>query len=206
MTKEIANKLAELLSKNDERLYDEIFKALDKERTKVHSIIKTPSIIKLSKLVAREKPQIDLDFLLNLWKRSMENEKELVFGVKAGRAVRLFFIGLISFIKDDRLKKEFVDKVTDFISDWETCDQLAMKITKPLCIADESYFDVLCAYLESENPWKRRLPIATIAYLAPKMPKKKGYFLEILERVRNDKSLPVKKAIRWAVNELKKVS
>ena len=205
MTREVAKKLALLLSKEDESLYDEIFSALDKERTKVHSIIKTPSIMKLSKLVAKEDPYINLDFLQKLWRKSLKNEKELVFGVKSGRAVRLFLIGLIFSIKDETIKKDFVDRVSSYVKDWETCDQIAMKITRPLCLADENYFDVLCSYLRSEDPWKRRLPIATIAYIASKMPDKKAYLLRILSSVEKDTAAPVKKAVKWALNEIKKL-
>ena len=86
MTREVAKKLALLLSKEDESLYDEIFSALDKERTKVHSIIKTPSIMKLSKLVAKEDPYINLDFLQKLWRKSLKNEKELSSKVIIGGA------------------------------------------------------------------------------------------------------------------------
>ncbi len=192
----------------EEKKVDEFMKVfyecIKDKKTEVHGLVRTSELVSLGEKVRKEIATYDLKFLIDLWRISIKDEKTLVFGVKSGRTYRLFILG---FLKNEapHVKKVFVEKVADHIHDWETCDQLALKIISDLVLEDPDYLNELEKYLSEENPWKKRLPLASIPPLVKKKPQLSEKFLEFIEKAFEDGRTEVKKACGWALREISKI-
>ena len=176
-------------------------------KSEVHKITKTSDIIKLSKKLSKK---IDLseckDPLKSFWKFSTEDEKELVFAVRSKREIRLFIIGILSEkINIGNYKKvlEFLKEIAPFVFDWETCDQLSAKVISRLLKFEKVYslFDV---WVDHPNVWTRRLPISTIPPALRTCRECIPKLLPYLEKLSKSREKPLRKAVRWAKNELSK--
>ncbi|RME62996.1 MAG: DNA alkylation repair protein, partial [Nitrospirae bacterium] len=135
-----------------------------------------------------------LEGLTALWKEGGRDERLIVVSA----------IGQISRQEPERAK-QFVLEILDDINDWEVCDQLALRVIVNLAVKKRNEtFSLLHRWLNSENPWHRRLAVATVP---PYIRAKRQEFqicLELLEAVMKDRDRSVKKATAWALRELTK--
>jgi 3-methyladenine DNA glycosylase AlkD len=127
---------------------------------------------------------------------------------KAGkRDERLIILSALSEIskKDYENSKKFVLEVLRDISDWEICDQLALRTMANLAIQNQKeIFELLNEWVEAKNKWQRRLAIATIPpYIRAKKTESK-ICLGLLKKVMREEDKDVKKAISWALREITK--
>lgn len=89
------------------------------------------------------------------------------------------------------------------LDNWETCDQLSSNLATVLIHNDESLFEKLLEYTESPNLWIRRFAASTAAnanhggFSYPKQTR------AICEKLKADKEPMVKKAVVWALDEIK---
>jgi hypothetical protein len=125
-----------------------LLKMTEKEKTKKSALTKTPFLIsigeELGKLLITKAEKIEL--LKELWKISYSKKRIIFQGTLAGREIRLIIIGALSKIskKEYQQIKEFVCEIAENIYDWETCDQLALKVVVNLAIQEkEEIFRVL---------------------------------------------------------------
>ncbi|GEM_PF-4638719 len=176
-------------------------------KSEVHRLTKTSDIMKLAKVLSKElnlseckKPLIDF------WKFSVKDERELVFAVKSKREVRLLIIGILSEnINHGRIKEifEMLKEVAPLVFDWETCDQLASKVLSKLLRSKEVY-RLFNSWIDHPNVWTRRLPISTIPPALKSCQECVSDLLPYLEKISDSKEKPLRKAYSWAKNELSK--
>ena len=187
-----------------------IIDTLEGEKTEATSITKISSILKLgsqlSKLILKD--PLPVETLKELWELSLKDSKELVFGVKTGREVRLLLIGAFSKIslKNQSYTIKFIEDIKELVQDWETCDQLAAKVITPLILAEAENIDKILEDMDaSDNAWTKRISIACIPPLSRKDSKKALYLLKYVERNLGHSHPALKKASGWALRELSKV-
>jgi len=120
--KEIAKLISDELKKGDiKSTISLISKELEKEKTDKLQFTKTPLLNSigqvLGKLIIKENWKFES--LMELWKEGKRDEKLIVISA----------LGIISK-KDYENTKQFVSNILNDISDWETCDQLALREIK----------------------------------------------------------------------------
>lgn len=173
-----------------------VAKELEKERTDKLGFTKTPLLNSLGQELGKLLLKEDWKFerLYELWVGGGRDEKLIVTSA----------VGEISK-KDYENSKQFVLKILDDISDWEICDQLALKVVINLMLQNqEETVSLLEKWVKSENKWIRRLAIATIP---PFIRARKTEFqicLSLLDKVMKEKDPDVRKAIGWALREVSK--
>ena len=173
-----------------------ISEELEKAKTGKLKFTKTPllnSIGKeLGKLLAKDNWKYNR--LMELWKEGKRDERLIVISA----------LGVVSK-KDYRGVKEFVINLLDDISDWEICDQLALRVIVNLAVqSQQEIFSLMDKWIKSENKWIRRLAVATIPpYIRAKETDSK-ICLEFLNKVMREQDKDVKKAIGWALREISK--
>ena len=200
-----AESISWAMENEDEKAFlKNLKRCLEGKVTKTHGVYKTSEILKISKEVSKLAGQVSPEFVLKLWRASMEGEKDIVFGMKSGRHVRLFLIGM-AYNLDSDFKRLFLSLAAPHLGDWESCDQLAMKVAAPLALKNEDFLGKLKGYLEHKNPWTRRLPLATIPPLIKKKPSLSGKLLSFVGMSLKDREYPVRKACRWVLREIYKV-
>jgi len=173
-----------------------IQKELEKEKTDQTKMTKTPLLNsigqELGKLLIKENWKFER--LLELWKCGRRDERLIVISA----------LGTISKGEHEN-SKQFVLEVLNDISDWEICDQLALRVVVNLAIQNQKeIFSLMGQWVKSENKWIRRLAIATIPpYIRARKSESKTC-LEFLDKVMGEKDKDVKKAIGWALREVAK--
>ena len=194
---EIAERIFESLRKGDmEEVISYLSKEFDKEKTDKLKFTKTPFLNgvgeKLGKTLMGK--EWAFDRLFELWK-------------KGGRDERLIVISAIGKMsrKNYNKTKEFVLKILEDISDWEICDQLALKTMVNLAVSNrEDTFSLLNRWIESPNKWLRRLAVATIPPYIRARNEESMFCLEFLDKTMKEKDKDVKKAVAWALREISK--
>ena len=205
--------LAEFIYKNlggDLRwLYPRIIERLAADRTEKTGIVRTAALGAVGRKLAEylEQDPEKLVPLAELWKISVENLQQLVFGVATGREIRIMSIFALSELFDifpDRVTG-FVNTILDYISDWETCDQLALRVIKKMLLRDRDEAQkILLSWARNKNPWIRRLPVATVAFYVKEPDADMDFCRRIIDILSGDNEKIVRKAVVWARNEMKK--
>jgi 3-methyladenine DNA glycosylase AlkD len=123
------------------------------------------------------------------------------------RDERLIVISALDKVskKDYENSKQFVLNILKDISDWEICDQLALRVIVNLAVQNQKEtFSLMHEWIKSKNKWIRRLAVATIPpYIRAEKTESK-ISLEILNKVMKEEDKDVKKAIGWALREVTK--
>ena len=195
--KEIAKLIYEELEKGDiELTLSLISKKLEKEKTGKLQLTKTPLLNSIGRELGKLLVNEDWKFerLMKLWRKGERDE----------RLIAISALGTISK-EDYENTKQFVLEVLNDISDWEICDQLALRVVVNLAVENQrEIFSLMHGWIKSKNKWIRRLAIATIPpYIRAKKTESKICF-ELLDRVMKEKDKSVKKAIVWALREITK--
>jgi len=182
---------------------------LSKERTEKIRITKTPFLNsvgkELGKLLVEE--QSKLDGLLKLWKLAKKEEEEIEQGLKSGRDIRLVVVSALGEVskKNSRVAEKFLLEIIQDLSDWEVCDQLALRVVANLAIRDrDRIFSLMEEWIKSDNKWVRRLAVATIPPYIRANKDESKVCLEFLTFVMEEKERDVKKAVAWALREISK--
>lgn len=112
-----------------------------------------------------------------------------------------------------RFKKELtpelwprVDKWIDGITNWETCDQLAMNVAGEIVArapapVREKLVKALVRWAGSNNPWRRRFAAASTTALNQKGRCDAQTALRVCEQLLADEEETVRKAVAWALRE-----
>ncbi len=195
MIKEIARQIYEELKKENGTI-KAILKEIEKEKTAKLHMTKTPFLNSIGnefgKLLLREEEKFEM--LLKLWKIGKRDERLIVIAA----------LGRISE-HDYEWTKKFVLGILEDISDWEICDQLALKVMVNLATKNqEEMFSMMEKWIKAENKWIRRLAIATIPPYIRARPQNAEMCLEFLNDAMQDEDKDVKKAIGWALREISK--
>ncbi len=192
-----------------EALVSQISDALEGERTETLGLLRTPCLISLGQELGRallkEGPAIDA--LKRLWRASQAWDEPLEQGLLGGRHLRLIVIGALGVLSKREYEKvrAFVMDILEDIKDWETCDQLALRVVVNLAIKDrQATFGLLRQWLASGNRWIRRLAVATIPPYIRACPEEADLCLGLLEGAMREQDRQVKKALGWALREITK--
>ncbi|MCD6512041.1 MAG: DNA alkylation repair protein [Thermoplasmata archaeon] len=133
--------------------------------------------------------------MMELWKR----------GGREGRLIVIAALQKLSRAEYGKVKKFALDTMDD-ISDWEICDQMALRVVSNLALIDENeIFSMLKKETNSKNVWRRRrLAAATLpAYIITRKEESRKC-LDLLDGLMKDESMDVKKAVAWALREITK--
>ncbi len=195
--KKIAKLIYEELKKGD--IKSTIFlisKELEKEKTDKLQFTKTPLLNsigqELGKLIIKENWKFER--LMELWKEGKRDDRLIVLSA-LGRIAK----------KDYENTRQFVLNILDDISDWEICDQLALRVIVNLAVQNKKEtFSLMEQWIKSENKWIRRLAVATIPPYIRTEPENSKICLEFLDKVMREEDKDVKKAIGWALREITK--
>ncbi len=171
-------------------------RAVEGEKTGKLKFTRTPLLNsigrELGKLLLREGWKFER--LMQLWERGKRDERLIVIAA----------LGEISRREPEKTK-EFVQGILDDISDWETCDQLALRVVVNLAVHNrKETFSTMEKWVKSENKWLRRLAVATIPPYIRAKPGESRVCLEFLEKVMREEDRDVKKAVGWALREVSK--
>lgn len=197
--KEIAKLISgELKKANIKSTLDVIAKELEKEKTDKLHFTKTTILNsigqELGKIIFKEDWKYTR--LLELWKEGKRDEKLIVISA----------LERISK-KDYEHSKQFVLNVLEDISDWEICDQMALRVTVNLAVQNQKeLFSLMEQWVMSENKWIRRLAIATIPPYIRATKTESKICLEFLDKTMRESDRDVQKAIAWALREITKKS
>lgn len=91
---------------------------------------------------------------------------------------------------------------TQFLDNWETCDQLASIVGAPLVVAHLSYVDYLVEMAHSSNLWQRRFAAATAAQMNHKGQLFTAETWRVCTILLPDLEPMVWKAVGWAIREI----
>lgn len=169
---------------------------LEKEKTDKLKLTPTPLLNfigdGLGKMLIRK--EWSFDRLMELWREGKRDER-LIIASALGRLSRV----------DYENSKSFVLSILNDLSDWEICDQLALKAVVNLVVQNKNeMFSLMEEWVKSENKWVRRLAVATIPpYIRAEKTESK-VCLQLLDKVMKEEDKDVKKAISWALREITK--
>ena len=107
--------------------------------------------------------------------------------------------------KDYENTKQFVLNVLKDISDWEICNQLALRVIVNLAVHNQKeIFSLKHKWIKSKNKWIRRLAVATITLYIRAERTESRTSLKLLDETMKEEDKDVKKAIAWALREITK--
>jgi len=141
-----------------------------------------------------KKRNIDFVEILNIANVLFENEN---------REEILFAIFLLTLHKKEKLQISW-DTILPWLNhldNWETCDQLSSCIAVDILLKKNDFVKDLSTLAKSDNLWKRRFAVSTMANLNHGGRQFKKETLAIVNLLQNEKEPMVKKAIVWALKE-----
>jgi len=147
-------------------------------------------MVVLNELVRKiEKPKFEL--VERLWKSEIYEERLLASKI----------LGKICETNPTKTLK-LIKKFSKDISDWVVCDTLATQgIRKIADLKQKEIFKISKKLIKSKNLWQRRFALVLlINFVKDKSVRQE--IEEIIEKVKNDNELYVRKAIIWLKNEL----
>ncbi len=200
---------AGLRNKSSESLGANLFHIFEKLKTEKLHITKTPVLITIGKKLGGfliSDPN-KFRYLEDLWSLSSSENHSLPQGLITGRENRLITIGALSVLSKNHYEecKNFVFNILDTINDWETCDQLALRVIVNLAVQDPNdTFSLLNEWVRSENKWVRRLAVATIPPFIRAKKTESELCLRFLDNTMTETDRDVIKAIGWALREISK--
>ena len=132
--------------------------------------------------------------LMDLWREGRRNERLIVVNA----------LGRLSKV-DHKNSKLFVLNILNDLSDWEICDQLALRVVVNLVIQNKNeMFSLMEEWIESGNKWVRRLAVATVPPYIRREKTESKMCLQLLNKAMKEEDKDVKKAIGWALREITK--
>ncbi len=192
---EIAKQIYELMETHEDSsiFISEILKA---EKTKKMAITKTPLLNSIGK---------ELGKLISSSSWKYEQLKKLwESGKREDRLIVISALGVLAK-KEYKKAKGFILSIINDISDWEICDQLAMRAIVHLAVQNPAeMFSLMHDWSQSTHLWIRRLSIATLPSYIRARPNESERCLKLIDEVMQDSEKDVKKAASWALREISK--
>lgn len=138
--------------------------------------------------------ELDTDDLLILADECFKTE---------GREEQLFAIFALSkrVKKMDRDAWKLIDNWVDYISNWETCDQLATQFAGKILLANIDLITDLKKWAKQTNVWRRRFAAAATVTLNHGGHSNPTATFEVLRPLVADNNKMVRKAVAWAIRE-----
>ena len=107
-------------------------------------------------------------------------------------------------LQDPRRALEFVNTVSEDLSDWAVCDTLGTQGVRPIALAQRKTIVALARRLtRSHHLWARRLAIVLLLNLAID-PTERKTIQRILAPLRSDREPYIRKALAWIDKDLGK--
>ncbi len=186
----------ELAKRNAKSVTSLTSRMLENEKTDKLRFTRTPLLNsigqELGKLMAKENWKFEK--LTKLWKEGERDERLIVISA----------LGKISS-EDYEKTKQFVLSILGDITDWEICDQLALRVVAKLAVQNQKeIFSLMERWITSRNKWIRRLAAATIPPYVRAKPEESRTCLEFLDRAMQEQDRNVRKAVGWALREITK--
>jgi 3-methyladenine DNA glycosylase AlkD len=158
------------------------------------------AVPKIKELVKNYKQEFsELDF---------QNACEIADGFFIGKCREeiLFSIFILAVQKKKltEIKWERIENWLESLDNWETCDQLSSNIITPILVQETDLIKNLFQLTQSDNKWKRRFAVATVANInhgGRAFPKET---FVICKPLLTDKEKEVTKAVGWAIREISK--
>lgn len=97
---------------------------------------------------------------------------------------------------------ERIERWLASVDNWETCDQIAMRLAAPRAAADVEARERLMSWACDSNRWARRFALATAAALQQKGRASPRIAIEVADRLAADTDPMVRKALAWALREV----
>jgi 3-methyladenine DNA glycosylase AlkD len=181
---------------NIQRVLSQVSEFLKEEKTNKLKLTPTPLLNSIGREMGKLLIKDDWGFkrLIELWKRGMRDERLIVISALGEMSKRNY-----------ENSKLFVLNILNDISDWEICDQLALRVVVNLAIRNpKEMLSLMHGWIKSPNKWIRRLAIATIPpYIRAKKAESK-ICLQLLNEAMKEEDRDVKKAVSWALREITK--
>ena len=190
----------------------ELVHMLQQETTERLGLTRTPVLLRIGKEAGKrwgKKPLLraHASSLVWLWEKASERPQEGPMGLRSGREIRLILVGMLT----TKIKQEkedlwaFFPNILKTLGDWETCDQLALRVVAPLVgHTPETGWAKLKSWIQSPDVWIRRLAVATLPAYIRAHPEETISCLELLRPVMGDPARVVQKAVGWALREMSK--
>ncbi len=158
---------------------------LEREKTDKLRFTKTPLLNSigehLGKLLLKE--AFKHERLLELWEKGERDERLIVIGA----------LGKIAKKDYDGVKKTMLKMLED-ISDWESCDQMALRVVATLALQNSNEtFSMMEEWIKSDNKWLRRLAVAVIPPYIRARKNESQTCLALINRVMFEEETDVKK-------------
>lgn len=120
-----------------------------------------------------------------------------------GREEQLFAVFVLSkrVKKMDRDTWKLIDNWVDYISNWETCDQLATQFAGKILLANIDLITDLKKWAKQTNVWRRRFAAAATVALNHSGHSNPTATFEVLRPLVSDDNKMVRKAVAWAIRE-----
>ena len=149
--------------------------------------------------LAKEYKKRNIDFaeILPIASDFFENEN---------REEILFAVFLLALYKKDKLQISWntILQWLDHLDNWETCDQLSSCIVVDILLKKNDFVKDLTTLAKSDNLWKRRFAVSSMANLNHGGRQFKEETQIIINLLQNEKEPMVKKAVDWALKEINK--
>lgn len=160
------------------------------------------TVPKLRALVAefrREHSDLTLDSACELMDELCRDRwrEEILFGI--------FLLGGFGK-KVASISWQRLEKWSDALDNWETCDQLASQVSGAVVAADLNLVDRLIDLTRSKNPWKRRFALASASELNHKGRAHPAETLRVCRAALKDEEPTVRKAFAWTLREASRKS
>ena len=160
--------------------------------------VRVPLIKTVAKEFLKEKgKKLELDDLLMLADECFKTE---------GREEQLFAVFVLSknLKKMNRDSWQLIDNWVDYISNWETCDQLATQFAGKILLSNIDLVTDLKKWAGQTNVWRRRFAAAATVALNHGGHSNPAATFEVLRPLVSDNNDMVRKAVAWAIREASK--
>lgn len=159
--------------------------------------VPVPKIRQIAKDFKVEFSKLDFDFICEIADKFFEDEC---------REEILFAIFIVAQQKKNLTKIDWerINLWLNHLDNWETCDQLSSNIVTPIIVKNSDLLKALFQLTKSDNRWKRRFAVATIANINHEgraYPKETFW---ITKPLLADNEIVVTKAVGWAIREVSK--
>ena len=191
---ELIESIKEKFSSNIDTGYIESMKKLVDDEDRVMGV-RVPIIKSITNDFMKEHgKELDTNDLLTLADECFKTE---------GREEQLFAVFALSkrVKKMDRDAWRLIDNWVDYISNWETCDQLATQFAGKILLANIDLITDLKKWAKQTNVWRRRFAAASTVALNHAGHSNPTATFEVLRPLVADNNPMVRKAVAWAIRE-----
>ncbi len=120
-----------------------------------------------------------------------------------GREEQLFAVFVLAkrVKKLDRTAWKLIDNWVDYVSNWQTCDQLATQFAGKILLTNIDLVTDLKKWAKQTNVWRRRFAASVTVALNHGGHSNPAATFEVLRPLVTDNNTMVRKAVAWAIRE-----